>query len=317
MVMSVKEEAAIDDARIHIRGTVHNMGEKIPRGFLSVASEKIDGHFSFDSKSSGRRELAAWITHPENPLTARVYANRVWLWLFGTGLVRTPDNFGTTGEAPTHPELLDYLAHRFVTNSWSTKKLVREIVLSRTYALSSSTNPGRDLENRFYSRANRRRLDAESMRDTILAISGRLDLKSGGPSFKSGTSADFGYADDSTRRSVYVPAFRNALPQIFELFDFADTSVVMGSRHASIVAPQALYFLNHPFIIENATAAAKKNASGPTRERTIRAYRECLGRHPRDSEITLAEEHLHSEPSGGFASLYQSLFASPQFRYLN
>ena len=317
MVMSVREEATIEDARIHIRGTVHNLGVKVPRGVLSVASKKTGGDFNFNSTSSGRRELAAWITHSGNPLTARVYVNRVWLWLFGTGLVRTPDNFGTTGEAPTHPELLDFVAHRFVTNGWSTKKLVREIVLSRTYALSSPANPDRDLENRLYSRANRRRLDAESMRDTILAISGRLDLNGGGPTFNSGTPADFGYADDSTRRSVYVPAFRNALPQIFELFDFADTSVVTGNRNMSIVAPQALFFLNHPFIIENAAAAAKKNSSGQTRERIIRAYRGCLGRHPRSSEITLAEQHLAANPAGGLAELYQSLFASPEFRYLD
>ena len=175
MVMSIQEETAIEDARIHIRGTVHNLGAKVPRGFLSVASQRTGRESSFSSTSSGRRELAAWITHPENPLTARVYVNRVWLWLLGTGLVRTVDNFGTTGEPPTHPELLDFLAHRFVTNGWSTKKLVREIVLSRTYALSSNANSEHDSENRLYSRANRRRMDAESMRDTILAISGRLD----------------------------------------------------------------------------------------------------------------------------------------------
>jgi hypothetical protein len=160
-------------------------------------------------------------------------------------------------------------------------------------------------------------LDAESLRDTILAVSGRLDLSGGGLIINPGTTADFGYGDDSTRRSVYVPAFRNALPQIFELFDFADTSVVTGNRNASIVAPQALYFLNHPFIIENAGAAAKRNTSGQTRERIARAYRECLGRHPRDSEITVAEQHLRANPSAGLAGLYQSLFASPEFRYLN
>jgi hypothetical protein len=317
MVMSVKEEPTIDDTHIHLRGSVHKLGEKVPRGFLSVASRHMSAPPAFTNTESGRRELAAWITDPKNPLTARVYVNRVWFWLFGTGLVRSPDNFGTTGESPTHPELLDFLAHRFITNGWSTKKLVREIVLSRTYQLSTHhSSSARDPENRFYAHANRRRLDPESLRDTILSISSRLDLTTGGPTFKPGTAADFGYADNSTRRSIYVPVFRNALPQIFELFDFADTSVVTGQRHASIVSPQALYFLNHPFILQNSRAAAQHNNSS---DRITLAYRQTLGRFPSPSELTLATEHLsaQTDQTAALAELYQSLFASPEFRLLN
>ena len=317
MVMSIKEETTIEDTHVHIRGNVHNLGAKVPRGFLTVATREEAP--VLPSAQSGRRELAAWITNPGNPLTARVYVNRVLSWLLGTGIVRTPDNFGTTGEPPTHPELLDFLAHQFLTNGWSTKKLVREIVLSRTYQMSTHNASAMetDSENRFYARANRRRLDAESLRDTILAISGRLDLTMGGASFKEGTTADFNYPDESQRRSVYVPAFRNALPQIFELFDFADTSVVSGQRHASIIAPQALYFLNHPFIQENARSAANKN-SGSMPERIKRAYHEVLGRAPTTSELQLASEHCDAaNHQVALTQLYQSLFASAEFRFLN
>jgi hypothetical protein len=317
VVMSVKEESTIDDTHIHLRGNVHNLGEKIPRGFLSVTARHMPDAPAFSTTKSGRRELAAWITDPKNPLTARVYVNRVWLWLLGTGLVCSPDNFGTTGESPTHPELLDFLAHRFITNGWSTKKLVREIVLSRVYQLASThAESARDPENHFYARANRRRLEAESLRDAILSISGRLDLTTGGPTFKPGTAADFGYSDESLRRSVYVPAFRNALPQIFELFDFADTSVVTGQRPSSIISPQALYFMNHPFILQNARAAADCNKST---DRATLAYRQTLGRFPSASELTLATDHLSSQTdqTAALAELYQSLFASPEFRLLN
>ena len=317
MVMSVKEEKTIEDTRVHIRGNVHNLGSKVPRGFLTVATRKQA--LTLPREESGRRELASWITDQRNPLTARVYANRVWSWLLGTGIVRTPDNFGTTGEPPTHPELLDFLAHQFLTNGWSTKKLVREIVLSRTYQLSTenAATLKTDPENRFYSRANRRRLDAESLRDAILSISGRLDLTMGGANFKEGTAADFNYPDESLRRGVYVPAFRNALPQIFELFDFADTSVVTGQRHASIIAPQALYFLNHPFIRENARSAAQRNTSSMP-EQISRAYLEVLGRAPTTSELQFANQHFDgTDQREALTELYQSLFASVEFRFLN
>jgi hypothetical protein len=184
----------------------------------------------------------------------------------------------------------------------------------RTEADHASSDP----DNRYYSRANRRRLDAEALRDTILSISGRLDLTMGGPGFKAGTATDFGHPDESTRRSIYVPAFRNALPQIFELFDFADTSVVTGQRHASIIAPQALYFLNHPFVHENARSAAQRN-TGLAEERISAAYRQVLGRLPAASELKLARRHLHAaaDEQEALVEIYQSLFASVEFRFLN
>src|SRR5205823_6533739 len=160
------------------------------------------------SGESGRRELAAWLTARDNPLTARVIVNRVWHWLFGAGLVRTTDNFGTTGEAPTHPELLDDLAVRFMDDGWSVKALVRRIVLSRTYRLSSAGEArGRavDPENRLLGRASRRRLDAECLRDAILSTSGELSSEMGGPTFPATLDADYGYKHADTRRSVYSP----------------------------------------------------------------------------------------------------------------
>ena len=195
---------------MHVRGSVHNLGELAPRGVLQVALTAAAP--TIPANESGRRQLALWLTAKENPLTARVHANRAWHWLFGAGLVRSTDNFGTTGEKPSHPELLDFLASRLVEEGWSTKKLVRSIVLSHTYRLASQ-NPNFELrspksidpENRLFARANRRRLDAECIRDTILSVSGQLDLKMGGPTFKAGMAADYGFKYTDCRRCVYAP----------------------------------------------------------------------------------------------------------------
>src|SRR5262249_51051627 len=159
------------------------------------------------------------------------------------GLVRTTDNFGSTGEPPSHPELLDHLAVRFVEDGWSMKALVRAIVLSRTYQLSAVGSAGAvaaDPENRLLARQNRRRLGAECLRDTMLAVSGRLTLDRGGPTYPAKLAADYHYQHTDTRRSVYAPVFRNALPELFAVFDFADPSMVTGQRNVSTVAPQAL-----------------------------------------------------------------------------
>ena len=319
MVMSVMEEPRIEDAHINIRGDVRALGERVPRGFLTVASrEPVD---PLPAAESGRRELASWIASTNNPLTARVYVNRVWGWLFGEGIVRTPDNFGSTGDTPSHRELLDHLAVRFMAENWSTKKLIRAIVLSRTYRLSAAISAEeRDPENRLFARANRRRLDAEALRDTILFVSGKLDTTRGGSTIKPETTADYGYVDESARRSVYVPAFRNALPQIFELFDFADTSVVSGRRHRSIIAPQSLYLLNHPFVGEQAEAAADRllENSLTTRDRITRMYQQTLGRSPSATEMEIAMRHIASlaDQRMGWAELYQGIFASLEFRHL-
>src|SRR5436305_9164842 len=160
------------------------------------------------ARQSGRLQLADWLASADNPLPARVFVNRVWHWLFGSGIVRTVDNFGTTGETPSHPELLDHLAVRFVEGGWSVKALVRSIVLSRTYRQSSVASPKArevDPENRLFSHANRRRLEAECIRDAILSVSGALTTDRGGPSYPATLATDYGHKHTDLRRSVYSP----------------------------------------------------------------------------------------------------------------
>ncbi len=323
-VISVREEPQIEDARIHVRGSVHNLGEVVPRGFLQVALPTPAP--ALPSGASGRRELGEWLARADNPLTARVFVNRAWHWLFGAGLVRTPDNFGTTGERPSHPELLDHLATRFIAPGWSVKALVRAIVLSSVYRQSSAASResrAADPENRLLGRANLRRLEAECIRDTLLAVSGRLTLDRGGSTFRQGLATDYGYKHGSTRRSVYVPVFRNSLPELFEVFDFADPSVPTGARNVSTAVPQALFLMNHPFVLEQARGAACRLLEerwGDDRARLTRAYRLTLGRPPGEGEHRLAMTFLAgsspSEREGVWAQLFGVLFASVDFRHV-
>ena len=291
MVMTVVERKEISDVPIHVRGSVHTLGEVVPRGFLQVIS--VNPPQPLPANQSGRRELAEWITDSKNPLTARVMVNRVWHWLMGEGLVRTVDNFGTTGEAPSHSELLDHLAFRFMSDGWSVKRLVRTIVLSDAYRRSSQESEVGmriDPENRLLWRSNRKRLDAECLRDSMLLVAGRLDLASGGPTIRPGVAADFDYVDGSLRRSVYVPVLRNSLPQLFEVFDFPDPSSVVGRRNRSTVAPQALYMMNDPFVREQATAAARKLLSeqpGGDDRAIDFCFRQTLGRAPNRRGVRL------------------------------
>jgi hypothetical protein len=325
MIISVVEGEKIEDARVHLRGSVHTLGEVVPRGFLRVAT--YGDPPSMPERESGRRELADWLGSPDNPLTARVIVNRVWHWLMGSGLVRTTDNFGSTGESPSHPELLDNMAVRFMEEGWSVKSLVRRIVLSRTYRLSTAEErraTAVDPENRLFGHANRRRLDAESIRDTILSVSGRLQTDMGGPTFPPGLAADYGYKQADSRRSVYAPVFRNALPELFEAFDFADPSMVVGRREASTVAPQALFLMNHPFILEQSHHAARRLLAEPgldDRGRIDRAYRLTLGRPPTESELRIGldcvDEVTPADEEEVWGMLFQALFASIDFRYAN
>jgi hypothetical protein len=321
MVMSVVEEKVIEDTKVHVRGNVHNLGESAPRGFLTVALHGTPP--GIPKGQSGRKELAEWIASRDNPLTARVMANRVWHWLFGVGLVRTVDNFGTTGELPSHPELLDHLALTF-QQDWSVKKLVRDIVLSRTYRQSAEAPRATltaDPENRLFGRANRRRLEAECIRDTMLAVSGKLDLARGGPTFPATLAADYGYKGNSNRRSVYLPAFRNALPEMLEVFDLADPSTVTGKRNSGTVAPQALYMMNSPFVLEQSRHAAARllaEKHADNGERIARAYRLALGREPIVGERDVAHRFLKGKnEQDGWTAIFHALFASAEFRYVN
>ncbi|MBX9680670.1 MAG: DUF1553 domain-containing protein [Gemmataceae bacterium] len=324
VALSFHEEKKMANARIHIRGSIKNLGDEVPRGFLQVATRGAAPKIPADQ--SGRKQLADWMTAPENPLTARVMVNRLWLWTFGEGLVRTPDNFGVTGERPTHPALLDYLTTRFVEDGWSAKKLIRTMVLSRTYR-QASANPTvatADPENRLWGRMSRRRLDAESIRDAILAVSGQLKLDTAGPSFTN-VSADYNYVHKDTCRSVYIPVFRNALPDLFEAFDFADPSMTVGKRNASTVSPQALFMMNNPFVLEQSKFAAKRMLAEKRddAERIANAYRQTLGRTPSDAERRIALEYLAeagNQPAlreEAWSRFVQTLFASIEFRFVN
>jgi hypothetical protein len=328
--MGVKEAEKIGDTAIRIRGVTANKGAIAPRGFLQVAGSGPTP--VIPKEQSGRRELAEWLASERNPLTARVFANRAWHWLTGSGIVRTVDNFGATGETPSHPELLDWLAIRLVEDGWSVKKLVREIVLSRTYQMSSAPNAAgyqADPDNRLFWRMNRRRLPAESIRDTILVVSGRLNRDLGGPTIKTGTTIEYGYVFDDTRRSLYTPVFRNTLLEAFESFDFADPNTVVGKRNTSTTATQGLYLMNHPFVMEQAGAAAQTALVWPDlddAQRIERAYRLALGRRPTERELQLAMDFVtiptedNATPEkrqAAWARFYQALFASLDFRYVN
>jgi hypothetical protein len=326
--MAVRDDDEIADAQIRVRGIEKQRGDKVARGFIRVAQSSQDSILG--EHESGRRELAEWIVSPANPLTARVFVNRVWGWLFGAGLVRTVDNFGTTGETPSHPELLDYLADKFVQQGWSPKQLIREIVLSRTWQQEVSKPTAQDPENRLLAHANRRRLDAEQIRDAMLFVSGQLDLQIGGLTIKgagdidannfSAQDVEYGYVYADKRRSVYTPAFRNKRLELFEVFDFGDINQPVGQRNVSTVAPQALFLLNHPFVLEQATAAAERtrSASAQDEARVVNAFRWTLGRAPTAGEFEKCRQYIatSSNPVEGWSQLHQMLFACLDFRYL-
>ncbi len=249
----------------------------------------------------------------------------------GKGIVRSVDNFGTTGELPSHPELLDWLASEFVEHDWSVRHLIRQIVLSRTYQLSSQPAPDAlraDPENRLLGCADRRRLDAESIRDAILSVSGQLDLTAGGSTIRPGTKTEFGYefndtAFDGRRRSIYVPVFRNTLLDVFEVFDFADPNLPMGRRAVSTLPTQGLYFLNSPWIYQQSAIAADRllQEELTDEDRIALAHQRFLGRQPTPGERSLAEELLRgardeATRQKAWTLICQSLYASLDFRYL-
>lgn len=326
--MSVTEQDNPADCPLCIRGNVHNPGPAVPRGFLTVIQA---GDAQITEGTSGRLELASWIASRNNPLTPRVFVNRVWYWLFGSGIVRSVDNFGRMGEAPSHPKLLDFLASEFVENNWSTRKLIRQIVLSRTYQLSSDAPDGAaelDPENRLLSHARRKRLDAESIRDAILSVSGQLDLTVGGSTIRPGSTTEFGYVFNSPtlegrRRSLYVPVFRNTLLDLFEVFDFADPNLVFGRRTTSTLPTQALFLMNSPWVSDqsrHAAARIRSQTSGLA-DQVDYAHLLFFGRRPRPAEKRLAESFLSGASDedaqiAAWTQLCQALYASVDFRYV-
>jgi hypothetical protein len=229
------------DARIHVRGSYSRLGDRVPRRFpRSLAG---DGQPPITS-GSGRLELANWIASPNNPLTARVMVNRIWQHHFGEGIVRTPSNFGAMGSTPTHPELLDYLAQQFIASGWSVKAMHRMILLSATYQQSSKVTPESlrfDPNNLLFDHMNRRQLEAEALRDSLLAVCGCLDTRPGGPAEQ---------GPGSLRRMLYLRISRSDKSGLAAVFDGADAAIQVEKRTASTVAPQALLLMNSPLVVE-------------------------------------------------------------------
>jgi hypothetical protein len=270
---AVEDAEAPANVHVTIRGNAHMLGDEAPRGFVTIATLSQPPSIQ---KGSGRLELAQWVANPTNPLTARVYVNRVWYDVFGEGIVRSVDNFGIRGEAPSHPELLDYLATDFVQQGWSVKKLVRQMVLSETFRMASTPNKNAmdaDPENRLLWRMNRKRLAGEEIRDAILQIDGQLNLGRGGPSLGleiPGNLKPFEptFVDEKlrvrddikNRRTVYLPVLRKSQMDTLDmlnLFGFPDANQINAQRANTSVPTQALYLMNSPFYQEQSRLMAR------------------------------------------------------------
>ena len=324
---------------------LHPLSLDIDRGqFIAIVGPRAP---NIGSDRSGRAELAEWLTSARNPLTSRVAVNRVWQHLFGRGLVGTPDDFGTRGERPSHPGLLDHLARQFIRQGWSVKRLIRDLVLSRAYRLSSDLDraaAARDPGNGWLWRMNRRRLRAEALRDGLLAVSGQLDRSPAGSVVAhlnvqaTGVGVRPNPPVRSVRRTIYLPVIRNDLPALFQLFDFGDALSVNGRRSATNVAPQALFMMNSPLVLEAARGTAARALAGhdvPDERRVLeRLYLRILGRPPRRDEIDPSLALVHDALSGSgppasgswdgasarvraWAILAHALFCSSSFLYLD
>lgn len=341
LAMCVREGQSVDVPML-IRGELDRPTEAVPRGLPEIFS-----HENADSiaRGSGRLELADWITDPDHPLTSRVMANRVWQHLFGAGLVTSPDNFGTTGSPPSHPRLLDHLATSLVDGGWSIKSLIRQIVSSDAYQMSSvgdTANAAIDPDNVFVWRQNAKRLPAESIRDSILVAAGTLDLVPpvGSPVTRFGDGQTrvldrpsrpmMGYGGFASgpsletkpnTRSVYIPILRDRIDPMLDAFDFPDASLVTGRRDTTTIASQSLYFMNDDAVIENADAMAARvlKRSDDMNERIEYAFLCALSRRPTTDEMDILESYVRSSGQVDrpevWSAVCQSLMATAEFRY--
>jgi hypothetical protein len=332
LAMGVREGRLPADSRLYVRGEISQPSETIKRGFPQVLTTQQPAI----GRESGRRQLADWIASNDNPLTARVMANRVWLHLVGRGLVPTPDNFGASGLPPSHPALLDYLAVSFAENGWSVKKLIRGIVLSRAYQLSSqfdAKNFEVDPDNVLVWRMPLRRLEAEALRDTMLALAGRLDFTppKGSPVARGG-EGNVGFrlrggpggdpASTDTHRTVYLSIVRDGVPEMLTLFDFPDPSLIIGERATTTVPAQSLYLMNNPFVIRQAEALADNLLASADEDaaKLTRAYQLCYSRPPSAKELDNAKKFIEDYGKklprrATWAALCQALFASAEFSH--
>lgn len=316
MAYAVQDEDRPADCRVNIRGNAHQLGDTAPRTFVRVA---MFGNSTPPLKGSGRLELARWIADDRNPLTPRVYVNRVWQNIFGAGIVRSADNFGVRGELPSHPELLDHLAAEFMAGGWSTKKLVRRLVLTDAYRMSSEPNKAAleaDPENRLLWRMNRRRLEAETIRDAVLSATGQLDETVGGPTLPTDSlttfSPDLGKVNPPRmvtngrlperlrhRRTVHLPVYRPAQMDdldVMNLFDFANAAQVNATRRETVVPSQALYLMNSEWIREQARVFARTLLDDPAAtdpQRIERALVRIYNRLPKPDESTRALDFIY------------------------
>ncbi len=302
--------AGVHDVRIHQRGRYDRLGDLVPRRFPEILAGKDQKPIP---SGSGRLELAEWLTRPDNPLTARVMVNRIWQHHFGEGIVATPSNFGKLGARPSNPALLDYLADQFVKSGWSVKAMHRLILLSATYQQScDNERSNEDPENHLLYRMNRRRLEAEAVRDSLLAVAGRLDRTAGGPAVR-----DF----NVPRRTLYLMTVRSDRSGFGPLFDQADSTAPVDRRTVSTVAPQALFLMNDPFILEQTKALAKRITDGDKDEsaRIRRAYTFLYGRPPIDEEMTIGLDFL--KRGGGTTKAWeefcQVLLCANEFIYVD
>ncbi|WP_161604238.1 PSD1 and planctomycete cytochrome C domain-containing protein [Roseiconus nitratireducens] len=333
------QDAAPTDARVQIKGEPTRPGVTVPRGFPSVlGGQRLTPETA--SSSSGRLQLARWITSPENPLTARVIVNRVWQRHFGTGLVPTTSDFGTRGQMPTHPELLDWLARDFMDNGWSIKHLHRRIMTSRTYALASQAvadNHSRDPDNALYWRFNRQRMDAESLRDTLMLLAGTLDTTPHTEPHPFPPRKDWAFTQhhpfkddyESNRRSVYLMTKRLTADPYFQTFDGPDRNVCTSDRDQSVTSLQALYFTNDPLLHHHATQLSSRllDEIPSADQRAAMAVQMILCRPADDREVTwllqhvrAAKQRLAERPDAeslAWASLVRSLFRLNEFLYLD
>ncbi len=334
--MAVQDVSQPEDTTLRIRGEASSHGELVPRGFIQVAS--WTGQPAVDPSQSGRLQFAQWLTAPENPRTGRIFVNRVWQHLFREGLVRTVDDFGTRGDTPSHPSLLDDLAHRFTTSGdWDMKALVRELVLSRAYRSAVDHSPeayAADPQNRLLWRQNRRRLEPEEIRDALLQFAGRLD-----PSPRTSVVEHIAYKDINGgdqrqidvwdhRRTIYQPIVRTMVTDILEVFDFANPSVITGKRSDTTVAPQALYLMNSPFVRDTADDIARELVAS-TRSRDVdviveAAFERILNRPPAPSEKLMLGQYLTEQFEGppgptdhDIGKLCQGLLASTLFQFID
>ncbi len=344
LAMGVLDRITPVNSSILVRGDIKQPSDIVPRGLVEVLCAKAEPLNI--SQGSGRLDLAFWIASEQNPLTARVMANRIWLKLMGSGIVTTPDNFGAMGEKPTHPELLDHLAVSFMENGWSVKKLIREIMLSRVYQMSSihdAANFAIDPDNKHRWRMTQRRLDAEEIRDAMLSVAGVINHYpvDGSPVARAAEGREGMInllrevnSKPQLCRSVYLPIIRDQIPEFLSIFDFPDASLVNGTRDTTNVPSQSLFLMNDTETQGLADAFAQRigKIDGTPEQKLSQAYQLAFGREPNQKERDALfsfwtrfpqqlgkNKAIPKDSIKGLtlASFCQALFASAEFRYLN